>query len=165
MPHIVGIVETAPLANQAIAELLSSGLTKDDISLVMSDKGKARFSAATKDSGDRAIVDTAIGAGTGSVLGALLAALTTAGAIIIPGASLLVVGPIIAMLTGAGAGAVIGGLTGALSAAGISAIEANKYENEVKAGKAVIIAHTKNDAQTQTARRILMAEGANIRAA
>jgi hypothetical protein len=165
MPQVIGIYDTAPLANQAIAELLSCGLTKDDISLVMSDKAKKHFSAATKDSGDRAVVDTAIGVGTGGVLGALLAGLTTAGAILIPGAQLLVVGPLVAVLTGAGAGAALGGLAGALSAAGISAVEAKKYEDEIKAGKAVVVAHTKDDAQTLKARGVLMSTGADTRAA
>jgi predicted phage tail protein len=167
MPNIAGIFDNAPLANQAIADLLSAGLTKDDISLVMSDKAKHHFSAATKDTGDRTLVDTAIGAGTGGVLGALLAGLTTISAIVIPGAaaSVLVVGPIIAMLTGGGAGAAVGGLAGALSALGISAAENHKYEDELKAGKAVIVAHTKNDAQTMAARTILFNKGAEIRAA
>ncbi len=165
MPHIVGIVETAPLANQAIAELLSAGLTKDDISLVMSDKTKEHFSAATKDSGDRALADSAIGATTGGVLGAMLAGLTVMAAIAIPGAQLLMFGPLVAMVTGGGAGAAVGGLIGALSAAGISAAEAAKYQDEIKAGKAVIVAHTKNDAQTQVARSVLMGTGATIRAA
>src|ERR1700722_11734820 len=112
MPNIVGVFETAPLANQAIADLLSAGLTKDEISLIISDKAKAHFSAATKDTGDRAVADTAIGAGTGGALGALLAGLTMAGAILIPGAQLLVAGPLVAVLTGAGAGAAVGGLAG-----------------------------------------------------
>src|ERR1700760_720882 len=127
MANIVGIFDNAVLANQTIADLLSIGLTKDDISLVMSDKAKNNFSAATKDTGDRAVVDSAIGAGTGGVIGALLAGLTMAGAVVIPGVSLLVVGPLVAALTGAGAGAAVGGLTGALAAAGISAVEASKY--------------------------------------
>jgi hypothetical protein len=165
MPQIVGIVETAPLANEAIAALLSGGLTKDDISLVMSGKTKEHFSAATKDTGDRAIVDAAIGAGTGGVMGALLAGLTMIGAVAIPGAALFVVGPIVAVLAGTGAGAALGGLAGGLSAAGISAAESKKYEDEIKAGKVVIIAHTKNDIETQCARSVLMAQGAGIRAA
>jgi len=165
MPQTVGIFETAPLANEAIADLLSVGLTKDDISLVMSDKAKAHFSAATKDAGDRTVVDTAIGGATGGVLGALVAGLTMIGAVVVPGASLLVAGPVIAMLTGAGAGVAVGGLAGALSAVGISAAESNKYAEEIKAGKAVIIAHTKDDAQTLAARAVLMSTGAGIRAA
>jgi len=165
MSNIVGIFDSAPLANEAIAGLLSCGLTKDDISLIMSDKAKAHFSAATKDNGDRAVVDTAIGVGTGGVLGALVAGLTTAGAILIPGAQLLVVGPLVAMLTGAGAGAAVGGLAGALTAVGVSTAESAKYSDEIKAGKAVIVAHTKNDAQTMAARSILLNQGAGIRAA
>ena len=165
MPNIAGIFDSAPLANQAIASLLSAGLTKDDLSLVMSDKAKSHFSSATKDTGDRTIVDSAIGAGTGGVLGALLAGLTTVGAVLIPGAQLLVVGPLVAMLSGVGAGAALGGLAGALSAVGISAAESAKYSDEIHAGKAVVIAHTKDDAQTMAARAVLMNEGAVIKAA
>jgi hypothetical protein len=163
MSHVIGILDSAPLANQAILGLLDLGLTKDDISLIMSDKTKANFVAATKDTGDRAVVDTAIGAGTGGVLGAILAGLTTAGAIFIPGVSLVVAGPLIALLTGVGAGATVGGLAGALSAAGIAMVEKMDYHAELKAGKAVIVAHTKSDAQAQAARAVLMDNGAMMK--
>ncbi len=162
---IAGIFDSAPLANEAIASLLSAGLTKDDISLLMSNKTHEHFSAATKDTGDRTIVDTAIGAGTGGVLGALLAGLTTVGAVLVPGAQLLVVGPVIAALSGAGAGAALGGLAGALSAVGISAAESSRYSDELKAGKAVVLAHTHNDKQALTARAVLMNEGAQVKVA
>ena len=160
MPNIAGVFDNAPLANQAIASLLSVGLTKDDVSLLMSDEARSKFSSAGKDTGDRAIVDTAIGAGTGGLLGALLAGLTTVGAVLIPGAQLLVVGPAIAVLSGLGAGAAVGGLTGALSALGISAVEHSRYEKEIKAGNVVLLAHTKDAAQQEAARKILALEGA-----
>jgi hypothetical protein len=170
MPQIAGTFDNAPLANQAVASLLSAGLTKDDISLLMSDKTKKQFSndftSATKDAGDRAVTDTAIGAGTGGVLGGLLAGLTTVGAVLIPGAQLLVVGPIVSILSGIGTGAALGGLAGVLSAVGISAVESRRFSQELEAGKAVVIAHTKDDAQSFAARRILAAGGAeNIKAA
>ena len=161
MPNIAATFDDGALANQAIASLLSAGLTKDDISLVMSDKAKHNFQSATKDTGDRAVVDTAIGAGTGGVLGALLAGLTTVGAVLIPGAQLLVVGPVVSILSGIGTGAALGGLAGALSAVGISAVESSRYSEEIKAGKAVVIAHAKDEAQAMAARSILMSEGAN----
>jgi hypothetical protein len=169
MPQIAGIFESPVVANQAIASLLSSGLTKDDISLLMSDDAKKRFStdgkdsvnSAGKDTSDRTIVDSAIGASAGGILGGLLAGLTTVGAVLIPGAQLLVVGPVVSILSGIGTGAAVGGLAGALSALGISAVESNRYEKEIKAGRAVVIAHTKNDQQTQEARSILAAEGAD----
>jgi len=165
MPYVAGILETAPAANQTIAELLSLGLEKDDINLIISDKAKSHFSAATKDTGDRAVVDSAIGAGAGGALGALLVGLTAIGGVLIPGASLLVTGPLVAALTGAGTGAAIGGLAGALSAYGISAVESHRYESEIKAGKAVVLAHTKNDAQTMAVRALFMSNGAEVRAA
>ena len=161
MSQIAGTFDSAPIANQAIASLLSAGLTKDDISLLISDKAKNKFTSATKDSGDRAIADTAIGAGAGGILGGLLAGLTTVGAVVIPGAQLLVVGPIVSILSGIGTGAALGGLAGVLSAVGISAVESRRYSEELEAGKAVVIAHTKDDAQTFAARKILLNEGAS----
>jgi uncharacterized membrane protein len=77
-----------------------------------------------------------------------------------------VVGPIVSVLSGIGTGAALGGLAGVLSAVGISAAESHRYSEEIEAGKAVVIAHTKDDAQSFAARRILMREGAtNIKAA
>ena len=165
MAQIVGIVETASMADEAIAGLLTAGLGKNDISLLMSDKTKSLFAAAFDNESTKTAQDTAIGAGAGGVLGALLAGLTTAGAVLIPGAQLLLVGPMVAAIAGAGTGAVAGGLIGALTSAGVSIAEASHYEKELKAGKAIIIAHTRNDAQTQAARAVLMSQGAGIRAA
>ncbi|MDR3449609.1 MAG: hypothetical protein P4M15_07685 [Alphaproteobacteria bacterium] len=161
MPHIAGYFYDPAVANQSIAALLSAGVTKDDISLLMSSEAKKNFEAATKDTGDRTVVDTAIGAGTGGLLGGLLAGLTTVAAIVIPGAQLMVVGPLVAVLGGIGGGAAIGGLAGALSALGISAAETSRYEKEIKEGKAVVLVNTKDDAQTVTVRSILSMEGAD----
>jgi predicted phage tail protein len=161
MTQVAGTFDNAAAANQAIASLLTAGLTKDDISLIMSDKAKRNFSAASKDTGDRTVVDTAIGAGTGGVLGALLAGLTATGAVLIPGAQLLVVGPLVSILAGVGTGAAVGGLAGALSAVGISAAESSRYVDEIKAGKAVVLAHTKDDEQARLVRSVLMSEGAD----
>jgi uncharacterized membrane protein len=165
MPYIAGILETAPDANRVMAELLSLGLTKDDLSLILSDHAKKHFTSAGKDTGDRALTDSAIGATAGGVLGALIAGATTVAGLLIPGAQLLVAGSLIAVLTGGGAGAAIGGLAGALSAVGISAIEAHKYEDDIKAGRAVIVVHTQDEMQTQKVRALFMSKGAEIRAA
>jgi uncharacterized membrane protein len=161
MPQVAGIFDNPVVANQAIASLLSAGLTKDDLSLLMSNDAKKNFSSAGKDTGDRAIVDTAIGAGAGGVLGALVAGLTTVSAMLIPGAQLLVVGPVVSMLSGIGTGAALGGLAGVLSALGISAVESSHFEKEIKAGRAVVLVHTKDDQQTAVARSIRSAEGPN----
>jgi hypothetical protein len=158
---IAGIFDSAPLASEAVTSLLSLGLAKDDISIVMSDKAKERFTSAARDSGDRTAQDTALGAGMGGAMGALLAGLTTVGAVLIPGAQLMVVGPLVGLLAGLGTGAAVGGLAGVLTGAGISATESAKYSDELKAGKAVIIAHCKDDAQALACRAILMAEGAD----
>lgn len=159
MTDIVGIFESPVQANRVIADLLSAGLTKNDISLVMSDKAKENFSAATEDTGDRTLKDAAIGAGTGGVLAGLLLGLTTASAILVPGLPILIAGPLIAALEGLGAGAAIGGIAGALSGLGIKAAEASKYEEALKAGQAVVIVHTSDDKKEAAARAVLQSSG------
>lgn len=160
MTEIVGIFESPEQANRVIADLLSAGLTKGDISLIMSDKGRERFSAATENTNDRIVKDAAIGATTGGVLTALLLGLTTASVIAVPGMALLVGGPLIAAIEGLGAGAAIGGLAGALSAIGIKAAEASKYEDAVKAGHAVVVVHTDDEVKEALARTALQTTAA-----
>lgn len=155
MNDIVGIFDNPNTANRAIADLLSAGFDKSDISLIMSDKTKEHFSAAAEDTGDRTLKDAAIGAGIGGILTGLLLGLTTVSGILIPGLPVLVSGPLIAAFEGLGAGAAVGGLTGALSALGIKASEANDYEEQIKAGKAVVVVHNVADDKVGQTRTIL----------
>ncbi len=166
MTDIVGIFESPVQANQVIANLLSAGLTKGDISLIMSDKAKEHFSSAAENTGDRTLKDAAIGAGMGGVLTGLLLGLTTVSAVLIPGLPVLISGPLIAAIEGLGAGAAIGGLAGALSGLGIKASEASHYETQLKAGKAVVVVHTSDKDKEAIARNALISTSvAGVRAA
>jgi hypothetical protein len=161
MTDIIGVFESPVHANRVVADLLSAGLDKSDISLIMSDKAKEKFSSATEDKGDRTLKDAAIGAGTGGVLTALLLGLTTVSAILVPGLPVLVSGPLIAAFEGLGAGAAVGGIAGALSGLGIKAMEASKYEDELKIGNAVVVVHTSDKDKEAAARAILKSPGAS----
>jgi hypothetical protein len=155
MVDIIGIFDSPAQANRIVADLLSAGFTKSDISLIMSDKAKEHFSAAAEDTGDRTLKDAAIGAGVGGVLTGLLLGLTTVSAVLIPGLPVLVAGPLIAAIEGLGAGAAVGGIVGALSGLGIKAAEANHYETQIKAGKAVIVVHASDKEKEAKARASL----------
>jgi len=165
MNTVTGIFERKADANSALSELLDAGFTKSDISLIVSDKARNTIFGPTEDETSRAAKGGATGAALGGAAGAIIAGLTATGSLLVPGANLLMVGPIVAILSGAGAGAAVGGLTGALINAGIPESEAGRYESELTAGKAIIIVHAANAAKADMARSILQSTGAMTRAA
>lgn len=165
MKNVAGIFDNNMTADRAVAALLDEGFEKDDISMIMSDRTRDKLFSSTDDEANRVAKGGIIGATFGGALGALAAGLTTVGVIMLPGGSLLAVGPIIAALSGAGAGGAIGGLSGALISAGFAATDANRYEEEVNNGKAVVIVHVSNNEEAARAKLALSAAGALIKAA
>src|SRR5262245_35064816 len=118
MAHLVtGIFANRASAELAVDQLMASGYSRDDISVLMSDATRGREFGITEDS--KAPEGAATGAAVGGVLGAIAAGLISVGIIAIPGVGLVAAGPIIAALAGAGAGGAAGGLLGALIGAGI----------------------------------------------
>ncbi len=165
MQNVAGVFNNKMDANKGLSELLDAGFKKEDISLIVSDKARnAIFPMSTSDVGEKATRGGTAGALWGGAIGALLAGLTTIGSLTIPGVGLLVTGPIIAVLAGAGAGASVGGLSGALINAGFAADEARRYEDEIKAGRAVVIVRT-SDENADKARGLLRSINAAVKAA
>ena len=165
MKTVTGIFNSDITADRAISSLLDEGFSKDDISLVMTDKTRNRLFSSTDDEANRVAKGSIFGAAIGGVLGALIVGLTAVGIIVVPGGSLLAVGPIIAAMSGAGAGGTVGGLTGALISSGFAADDANRYEGELKSGKAVVIVHAANDDRAIVAEAALSVSGATVKAA
>lgn len=160
MVTVSGVFDSEISADRAVSELLNEGFVKDDISLLMSDQTRNRLFNSTDDEANRAAKGAVAGATFGGALGALIAGLTAAGAIVTNGGSLLVSGPIVAGLSGIGAGAVAGGLAGALIRAGFAADEANRFEDEIKHGKAVVVLHAANEEKAARARAVFRNTGA-----
>jgi hypothetical protein len=165
MKAVAGVFDSEITADRAVASLLDEGFSKDDISLLMSDKTRDRLFSSTDDEANRVAKGGIVGAALGGGLGALAAGLTAVGILVLPGGSLLAVGPIIAALSGAGAGAAIGGLSGALINAGFAADEANRFAKEISLGKAVVIVHAQNENRASIAESVLGSSGASMRAA
>jgi uncharacterized Rossmann fold enzyme len=160
MTDVAGIFDNQLSADRAVSALLDEGFSKDDISLLMTDKTHHRLFSSTDDEANRVAKGGVAGAAIGGALGALLAGLGTVGIIVVPGAGLMAVGPLVAALSGAGAGATIGGLSGALIRAGFAADDANRFEEEIKNGKAVVIVHAHGDDKETIARSVLADAGA-----
>jgi len=152
-------VKTAEQATRVVDQLKTTGFTNHDISVLMPDKaGTKEFAVDNK---TKAPEGAATGAGTGAVLGGGLGWLAGIGALAIPGVGpLIAAGPIMAALTGAAVGGTVGGLTGALIGMGIPEFEAKRYEGKVKGGHALISVHSEDSNETDRAKDIFEAAGA-----
>lgn len=127
--------ESAERAYQSLAE---RGYSQDDINVVISDETRERhFSpiGVQTEFGTKAAEGAGIGGAIGGTLGAIIAAVLAAGSsLVIPGAGLIVAGPLAAALAGGGAGAASGGLVGALVGWGIPEERVTEYEAGIKKG-------------------------------
>jgi rhodanese-related sulfurtransferase len=154
---LVGIFDNPEQARDAIDALKNAGFDRDDISLLMPQRGDGRN--VDDDKGEEVAKGAGAGLVTGGVLGGLAGWLVGVGALAIPG-----VGPFIAAgalgtaLSGAVMGGGIGAIAGALVRMGVPEDEAKYYEDEVRAGRSLVVVRA--GARVDEARRILRAYGA-----
>ena len=152
-------VKTQNQATKVVSDLKSAGFTSTDISVLMPDSSGTKDFAV--DNQTKAPEGAATGAGAGAAVGAGLGWLAGIGALAIPGLGpLIAAGPIMAALTGAAVGGTVGGLTGALIGLGIPEFEAKRYEGKLKGGHALISVHSEDSKETERAKRIFEAAGA-----
>ena len=139
--------------------LKAAGFRNTDISvLVQENLGTKDFS---HEKSTKAPEGAAAGAGTGAVIGGVLAWLAAIGTITIPGIGpFLAAGPIVAALAGVGAVGAVGGITGALVGLGIPEYEAKRYEGRVKKGGTLLSVHCDDSEWTKRAKQILADTGA-----
>lgn len=146
MAIVVGVFENYAAAQASVRDLIEHDFSSEAISVVgRHDDGEASPPAEVDTSG------TAIGVGTGAVLGGALAAMGLA----VPGIGwLLAAGPIAAALAGASIGAAAGGVIGVLVDVGIPAVEAERYAQAVKEG-GTLVTVTVDDARADRALELL----------
>ena len=150
--HVVAVFQDRMAADVAMTQLVKSGFSGDDISLLVSDNGrKHHFEVSDTKS------KTAEGVGYGAVLGGLVAALAAAA---IPG-SIFVAGPAAALLAAGAGGAAAGGLAGGLVGMGMPKDEAQLVEDEAGSGSIVVAVHSIDDDQKEMAEKIFKTSGAN----
>ncbi len=164
---MVGIFHTPADAEQAIADLVASGFSREKISVIAPHTSQAEH-VTVAGSGVEHGEDMAIGALGGGLLGGALGALVGMIVVGIPGlGALLVAGPLAAMIggagatmaIGAGAGAVGGGVLGALTWAGVTKEEAHVYEEFIRRGGTLVMVQASN-AERDRAAEILHHDGA-----
>lgn len=141
------------VADTIVSRLKTSGFGDNDISVLFPDKSGTRDFAHEKNT--KAPEGTAIGAGTGGVVGGTLGLLAGIGLLAIPGVGpFIAAGPIMAALSGIAVGATVGGIAGALIGMGIPELEAKLYEGKVKDGNILISAHAATSDMVTQAKRI-----------
>ncbi len=151
----VGVYETHNTAVDAVKSLADRGFPMDKVSIVGKEleniediKGYYTWKDPAK-----------AGAGIGGFWGSLFGILVGVGFLVMPGVGgVFVAGSLAAVLLGgvegAALGAASGGVFGALMGLGIGKNKVLKYQENIKAGKYLVIAHGSADEVT-TAREIL----------
>ena len=152
---VVGIYTAMDAAEEAVQQLAKGGFPIQQVSLIAQDLGSEK-----KIHGFVTPCDVAkSSAKTGAWLGGIFGLLAGAAFLWVPGVGpLIVAGSLTAALLGGVEGAVVtaaaSGMLGWLFSLGISKEHILKYEESVKAGKYLVIAHGTAD-QVQKAQQIL----------
>jgi uncharacterized membrane protein len=152
---VVGVYDTMDAAEAAVRALAQSNFPIQQVSLVSQNLQSERTVHGFITTRDVAKSGAGIGAWTGGLFGLLVGAAF----LWVPGFGPLVVAGSLASILlggieGALAGAAGGGLLGALAGWGISKEHILKYEDQIKGGKVLVIAHGSAE-DVANARRIL----------
>jgi hypothetical protein len=156
----IGTYNSMPKVEEAIKLLDKGGFPIKQVSIVTQNLESEKEVQGYVTAGDLAKT----GAGTGAWVGGIFGLLVGAAFLWVPGfGPLLVAGSFASMLVGgmegAAAGAAGGGLLGSLVGWGVSKQHVLKYEEELKAGKYLLIAHGSAE-EVSRAQNILRDSGA-----
>ena len=160
---VVALYDNLDDAEQTVRDLVDSGLPRDQISLVASDR-TGQFGENLSGTGGTsgAAQGAGVGAGIGAALGGIGGLLIGLGALAIPGIGpVLAAGPLAAALggvAGAGAGAIAGGaaggLIGGLTDMGVTEQQAGYFAEGVRRGGSLVTVRT-DDPQTERAKDVM----------
>lgn len=154
---VVGVFADRTPADAAIMNLRQAGFTDDRISFIYQDAEAKVVNRLESDVEDGAGIGAAVGATAGG-----LAAVGVAAGLLTPIGPAVAGGALIAWLASVGVGAASGAVVGAMVGLGISDADAKWYEQEVIAGRTLVIVHDA-DERSDDARSILRRQGGEIR--
>jgi hypothetical protein len=153
---VFAIYSTRAGAEHGAEMLLSSGFSTSDISVLFPENLGSKEIGTEKST--KAPEGTAVGAGSGAVIGGTLGLLASIGALAIPGIGpLIAAGPIVAALAGVGVGGAVGGFAGALIGMGIPEYEAKRYEGRLQRGGILLSVHCETSEEIKRAKSVLEA--------
>ena len=140
--YVIGVYDSLDEAQRALEDLREQGVPLEDVSIVGQGLQSETKIHGFVTSGDMARE----GAGTGGLFGGLLGLLSGAAFLFVPGfGPLAVLGPLAATLAGAGEGALAGGVIGAILGKFVEKQHIPKYEQQVRAGKYLVVARRDAD--------------------
>lgn len=159
MSSVYCIAKNNGQAARIVERLRLAGFDPNDISVLFPDQDTTRDLEVSNST--KAPEGTAVGAGTGAIVGGTLGWLAGIGALAIPGLGpFIAAGPIMAALSGMAAGGALGGLSGGLVGMGIPEYEAQRYEGKVRAGNILLAVHAENSTDAASVRTIFTEEKA-----
>lgn len=157
---VFGIYASRDACEQAANELINSGFTPADLSVLLPENPASATNVAVEKS-TKAPEGASAGAASGATIGGALGLLAGLGALAIPGIGpFLAFGPLIGALAGIGVGGAVGGFTGALIGLGIPEYEAKVYEGRLQKGGILFSVYCVSVAQVKTAKEVLAHTGA-----
>lgn len=146
MKHVVAVFEDRRKGEEAVESLTRQGFTDKELSLL------TKGSEGDRKGPSHDLGDLTSGASWGAGVGGAAGILASAGLIAIPGVGpILAAGPLAAALTGAATGTV----AGALMDYGIPKGAGERYEKDIRAGRAVVVADCRDDDRVRKARQTI----------
>lgn len=159
----IGVFDNRLKSEMVINELKASGISDSEISCVYADREGDLHDSQTDEKMENA---GAKGASVGAVIGALAglavanAVIPGLGTLVVAGTVLPIIGGVSTVVATTAAGAAVGaatlGIVSALANLGVTSEDAEIYEEEVKAGKVLIVTRT----DLSTAKAVLNKNGA-----
>jgi len=142
-------------AQTAINALAPMALAKDDISVILSEEAYQKEDLVHGVLDDYLHQESVHAGKVGGLAGAIVGGLTAVAAVISGGTSLLVAGPIIALI------ATAGGMVGSLLGAGFSEEEARVIDDGIRQGEVLVLVHAENKDIGHRAEEIFKAQHAD----
>lgn len=157
MNTIIAICDSHSDAINAVSILKDSNFNSKQLSII----GKADKAKDAVVMDDKKIMDVAgTEAGVGAVLGSALGILAGVGIFAIPGLGFLYgAGALVGGIAGFDFGLIGGGLVSALTVAGIKVSETQKYDEQIKEGKFLVIVQGTEDEINNAAKLLEGQEG------
>ncbi|MGH8563989.1 MAG: hypothetical protein ACREXW_07810 [Gammaproteobacteria bacterium] len=137
MKTVIGLFDSVTDAESAVRDLISSGYSRDDLSLLASDAAGewSRYEASTVEGAELTSEEIGSGVGTGTVVGGLGGLFAGLGMFAIPGIGpVAAAGALATTLLGAGVGAAAGGLKAAIDELGVPKDQTGYYAEAVRRG-------------------------------
>ncbi len=145
---VIGVLQSAEQARQAVEELLKGGFEQQAVGVISADFAREAQAAIQ-------------GGSTGTAIGALAGLLLGAVALAVPGIGpVLAAGHALALIGTTTLGALAGGIVGALVKKGIPEEQANFFAEGLRRGGALVTVLAKTDHDASRAVEILKRHGA-----